>query len=96
MSYFNHPNLPASGFSFDGEKQAEAQTERPTAKALREAWEDVVLAQKELDNATGRVPRYTAQWDNADYIRDEEQTLIIASNAFEDALVASVLARSRN
>lgn len=94
MSYFNNPNLPLHGYAFDGENAEKAHVERPTAKALREAWEDLLLAQKELAEAQEKVPSYTGQWNDADYTRDEEQTLIVASNAFEDALVASVRAKT--
>ena len=80
-------------YSFDGKNSAQVNVERPTAKVLREAWEDLTQAQQELVEAQGQVPNYTGQWDNADYTRDQEQTVIVASNAFEDALVASVRAR---
>lgn len=96
MSYFNHPNLPLRDYSFDGENAGKQQTERPTAKAYREAFEDLVLAKAQLEEAQSKVPSYTAQWDDADYTRDEEQTFIAASHAFEDAMVASVLARMPN
>ena len=94
MSYFNNPNLPMRDYSFDGKNAQHANVERPTAMALREAWEDLMLAQQELDEAQKKVPSYTAQWVNADYTRNQEQTFIVASNAFEDALVASVRAKS--
>lgn len=80
-------------YSFDGANCSNTNIELPTAKALREALHDLMLAQKKLDDAEKNVPDYTAQWDNADYTRNEAQTLIVASNAFEDALVASVQSR---
>ncbi len=88
---YNSPNLPLSEYSFDRETKGNSQTERPTAMALREAFEDVQKARLAYEE----VPNYTGQWRYADYVRDEEQTLIAASHAFEDAVVASVLARTR-
>ena len=93
MSYFNHSNFPLCNYSFDGENAANRQTERFTAKAYREALEDLLLAKTNLENAQAKVPNYTGQWNDADYTRDEEQTLIAASHVFEDAMVASVMAR---
>ncbi len=92
---YNNRHLPLSGYSFDRENSAHCQTERPTAVALREALEDMHAALQAYKTAQQAVPNYTGQWCRADYVRDEEQTLIAASHAFEDALVASVLARSK-
>lgn len=92
---YNNPNFPLSGYSFDRENSANSQKERPTALALREAFEDVQTARQAYDKAREEIPSYTGQWGDADYVRDEEQTLIAASHAFEDAVVASVLARTK-
>ena len=97
MSYFNHSNLPLYNYAFDGEHSTNPQTERLTAKAFREALEDLLLAKTNLDDIRAKVPNLqrtgTGQWNDADYTRDEEQTLIAASHVFEDAMVASVMAR---
>lgn len=93
MSYFNHSNFPLRNYSLGGDNAANRQTERLTAQAYREAFEDLLLAKTNLENAQAKEPNYTGQWDNADYTRDEEQTLIAASHVFEDAMVASVMAR---
>ena len=92
---YNNPNFPLSGYSFDRENVALSQKERPTALALREAFEDLQAARQAYEKAYENIPNYTGQWNNSDYVRDEEQTMIAASHAFEDALVASVLARSQ-
>ena len=92
---YNNPNFPLSGYSFDRENSANSQEERPTAVALREAFVDLQAAREAYENAYENIPNYTGQWNNSDYVRDEEQTLIAASHAFEDALVSSVLARTK-
>lgn len=97
MSYFNHSDFPLSNYSLDGDNAANRQTERLTAQAYREAFEDLLLAKTNLDEMRARVPDLQRNgkgyWDDADYTRDEEQTLIAASHVFEDAMVASVMAR---
>lgn len=88
---FNHPQFPLHGFSFRGESTP--VVERDTALALRQAFEDLQLAQTLLAQAQENIPSYTGQWNHADYVTNEMQTVVAASHAFEDALVASVLAR---
>lgn len=92
MSHYYNLNLPLRDYSFDGTNEQPLQVERATAKALRQAWQDLMQAKHDLAEAQENIPSYTGQWDNADYVRNEQQTFIVASNAFEDALVASARA----
>ena len=55
---YNNPNLPLSEYSFDRENKGNSQTERPTAMALREAFEDVQTAR--LANAAPTITDNTA------------------------------------
>lgn len=61
--------------------------------ALRHAFEDLQTAKALLEQAEESIPNYTGQWSDSDYVANEKQTVIAASHAFEDAVVASVLAR---
>lgn len=91
MSHYNDSSLPLTGYSFDCEHKT-PKVERSTALALRNAFEDLLTAKKDLKKAMSEVPDYTGQWDDEDYYRNEAETLSAASNAFEDAVRASVAA----
>ena len=94
MTYHNRA-LPLHGYSFEVEPEVPLSTERANALGLRHALEDLLTARLAYEQALQNVPRYTAQWNSVDYVRNEEQTLIAASHAFEDAVVASVLGRTK-
>ncbi len=85
---YHNPLLPIRGLNF--EPPAPGTQERTSAKNLRMALFDLLQAQKDLQEAEENIPSYTAQWSEEDYVRDQQQTLIAASHAFEQALIASV------
>ena len=66
---------------------------RPTALDLSTAFSAMLNANRDLAEAELNVPDYTGQWSTADYTAEAREAFNRATDAFEDAVVASVYAR---